>query len=164
SARDAKPAAPARVSDTTRGSEPAVPSGDEPTAEERAMQAMLDRGVPELNFDAVAFADVVDFLRDVSGANIFVNWKALEAAGVDRTAPVTARLRNIKFSKALTIILDSVSGGTVPLGYTIDDGVITISTGEDLDRNVITRVYDTRDLIIDIPDFTEAPDFSLQSS
>jgi Flp pilus assembly secretin CpaC len=133
-------------------------------AADQAVMAQLDRPLPELNFDAVAFGDVVDFLRDVSGANIFVNWKALETAGVDRTAPVTARLRNIRFSKALTIILDSVSGGTVPLGYTIDDGVITISTGEDLDRNTITRVYDIRDLIIDIPDFTDAPDFSLQST
>jgi len=52
----------------------------------------------------------------------------------------------------------------VPLGYTIDDGVITISTGEDLDKNTLTRVYDIRDLIIDIPDFTNAPNFSLQST
>ena len=51
---------------------------------------------------------MVDFLRDVSGANIFVNWKSLEGAGVDRNAPVTAKLRNVKFSKALSIILDSV--------------------------------------------------------
>ena len=136
--------------------------GEDP--EDRAVLAQLDRPLPEVNFDGAGFTDVIDFLRDVSGANIFVNWRALENAGVDRNAPVTARLRNIKFSKALTIILDSVSGGSVPLGYTIDDGVITISTGEDLDRNTITRVYDIRDLIIDIPDFTEAPDFSLQST
>ena len=131
---------------------------------DRAVLAQLDKTLPELNFDGVAFADVVDFLRDVTGANVFVNWKALEGAGVEKTSPVSARVRNIKFAKALTIILDSVSGGTVPLGYTIDDGVITISTGEDLDKNTLTRVYDIRDLIIDIPDFTNAPNFSLQST
>jgi type II secretory pathway component GspD/PulD (secretin) len=133
-------------------------------AEDQAVMAQLERPLPEVNFDGAGFTDVVDFLRDVSGANIFVNWKALEAAGIDRNAPVSARLRNIKLSKALTIILDSVSGGTVPLGYTIDDGVITISTGEDIDRNTVTRVYDIRDLIIDVPDFTDAPNFNLQSA
>ena len=61
--------------------------------EDRAVQAQLDRPLPELQFDGVGFSDVIDFLRDVSGANIFVNWKSLEAAGVDRNAPVTARLR-----------------------------------------------------------------------
>ncbi|HZN66137.1 MAG TPA: hypothetical protein VFB66_12655 [Tepidisphaeraceae bacterium] len=133
--------------------------------EDAAVYAQLERPLPEVNFDGAAFADVIDFFRDVSGANIFVNWRALEAAGIDRNATVTVRLTKVKFSKALTIVLDSVSGGgATPLGYTIDDGVITISTGEDLDRNTITRVYDIRDLIIDIPDFTDAPDFSLQSA
>ena len=146
----------------TRDRTVAEERGEDP--EDRAVLTQLERPLPELSFDGAGFTDVIDFLRDVSGANIFVNWRALEAAGIDRNAPVTTRLRNIKFSKALTIILDSVSGGTVPLGYTIDDGVITISTGEDLDRNTITRVYDIRDLIIDIPDFTDAPDFSLQSA
>jgi general secretion pathway protein D len=131
---------------------------------DRAVLAQLERPLPELTFDGVGFADVVDFLRDVSTANIFVNWKALEAAGLDRNTPVSARLRNVKFSKALTVILDSVSGGTVPLGFTIDDGVITISTGEDLDKNTLTRVYDIRDLIIDIPDFDNAPQFNLQQT
>jgi general secretion pathway protein D len=143
---------------------------DRTVAEERgegeadqAAVAQLNRQLPELNFDGVAFADVMDFLRDVSGASIFVNWKALENASVDKTTPVSARVRNIRFSKALTLILDSV-GGTIPLGYTIDEGVITVSTADDLDKNTLTRVYDIRDLIIDVPDFTNAPDFSLQST
>jgi hypothetical protein len=40
--------------------------------------------------------------------------------------------------------------------------VITISTEEDLSKNVVTRVYDIRDLIINVPDFTDAPDFNIQ--
>jgi general secretion pathway protein D len=133
------------------------------TTIDRAVQAQLDRQLPELTFDAVGFSDVIDFLRDVSGANLFVNWKSLEAAGIDRNTPVTARLRNIKFSKALSIILDSVGGGQTKLGYTVDEGVITISTLDDLSKNVAVRVYDIRDLIIDVPDFNDAPQFSLDS-
>jgi general secretion pathway protein D len=143
---------------------------DQTTAAERgegsadqATQAQLDRKLPELRFDAIGFADVVDFLRDITGANIFVNWRALEAAGIDRNAPVTARLRDVKFSKALSTILSDVGGGTVKLGYTIDEGVITISTEEDLSKNTLTRVYDIRDLIIEVPDFSQAPTFNLQN-
>lgn len=131
--------------------------------EDRATQAQLDRSLPELSFEGVGFGDVVDFLRDVSGANIFVNWKTLEAANIDRTAPVTLKLRNVKFAKALNLILENVSGGATKLGYTIDDGVITISTADDLANNKLTRVYDIRDLIINIPDFTNAPIFDLTS-
>jgi len=132
--------------------------------EDRAVAAQLDRNLPEVAFDQVGFSDVIDFLRDVSGANLFVNWKSLEAAGIDRNTPVTARLHNVKVSKALNVILDSVGGGQTKLGYTVDDGVITISTQEDLSKNVVVRVYDIRDLIIDVPDFTDAPQFSLDAS
>jgi len=133
-------------------------------AQERAAIVQLDRQLPALQFDAVGFSDVIDFLRDVSGANIFVNWKSLEAAGIDRNTPVSASLRNIKFAKALNVILDSVGGGQTKLGYTIDEGVITISTADDLSKNVVVRVYDIRDLIVNIPDFTQAPQFSLDAS
>jgi bla regulator protein BlaR1 len=57
--------------------------GAEIPREERATRAQLDRNLPECNFDGVALTDVLDFLHDVSGANIFINWKALADAGVD---------------------------------------------------------------------------------
>ncbi|MGN6504117.1 MAG: hypothetical protein ACTHM6_01000, partial [Tepidisphaeraceae bacterium] len=131
-------------------------------AADEAVNTLLNKTLPEIPFDNVGFADVVQFLRDTTQANIFVNWKALEVAGIDRNAPVTLRLRNVKFSKVLKTILDSVSGGSASkLGYTVDEGVITISTQEDLASNVETVTYDIRDLTLTIPDNTDAPDFDL---
>ena len=40
---------------------------------DQATQAQLDKKLPELNFNAIPFSDVVDFLRDVTGANIAVD-------------------------------------------------------------------------------------------
>ena len=122
---------------------------DAAAAADRKVRAILGRPLPEVQFEGVAFSDVVDFLRDVSSANIFVNWRALEAAGVDRNAPVDARLRDIPFDKALTVILDSVGGkeGETAVGFVVEDGVITISTKADLALNVATTVYDVRDLL-----------------
>jgi type II secretory pathway component GspD/PulD (secretin) len=129
--------------------------------EDLAVQAQLDRRLPEINFAGQGLADVMDFLRDVSGSNIFVNWRALEAAGINKDAPVTARLKDVRFSKALTTILSDVGGGNIKLTYTIDEGVITISTADDLAKNVVTRVFDIRDLLVEVPDFDNAPSFSL---
>ncbi|HZN69851.1 MAG TPA: hypothetical protein VFB66_31545 [Tepidisphaeraceae bacterium] len=116
-----------------------------------AIAKQLERPLPEVNFDGAAFHDVIDFFRDVSGANIFVNWKALQNAGIDRNVPVTVRMTNVKFSKALQIVLDSV-GGKEKLGYHVEDGVITVSMADDLDRDTDTRVYDIRDLLVTVPD------------
>lgn len=132
------------------------------TEQDQEVTAQLERRLPEINLNNVAFSDAVDFLRDVSQANFYVEWRTLEGAGIAKDTLVTVRLRDVKLSKVLDTILRDV-GGAVALGYTIDEGVITISTEEQLASNVITRVYDIRDLIINIPDFGEAPDFNLQA-
>jgi type II secretory pathway component GspD/PulD (secretin) len=134
--------------------------------EDAALQAQLDRHLPELRFNANALSDVIDFLRDVSGANIYVDWPALERASIAKDAPVTARLRDIKFSKALELIFKSVEGqdDDQKLGYTLDEGVITISTRKELNKNVVTRRYDINDLLFVAPDYNNAPDLSLQNA
>jgi general secretion pathway protein D len=99
----------------------------------------------------VALSDAIDFLRDITGANILVNWKALEAAGIDKqSTQVSVTLRDVKFSKVLDIILQEAGAGK--LAYTIDEGVITVSTADELNKVVVTRVYDITDLLIN-PNF-----------
>jgi hypothetical protein len=111
----------------------------------------LDKKLPEIKFDAVAFSEVIDFLSGVGGEKIDVDWDALTAAGINRNAPVTARLRDVKFSKALEVILRDVGGGKVKLGYTVRDGALHLSTQEKLDESVVTSTYDINDLLINVP-------------
>ncbi len=134
--------------------------------EDAALQAQLDRHLPELRFNANGLSDVIEFLRDVTGANIYVDWAALERASIAKDAPVTARLRDIKFSKALELIFKSVEGedDDHKLGYTLDEGVITISTKKELNKNTVTRRYDINDLLFVAPDYTNAPNLSLQNA
>lgn len=128
-------------------------SASSESEEDRALRKKLRDRVPSLEFDNIPFADVVDFLREYSGVNIWVNWRAMEAAGIDRTQPVSVDLTDISLEKGLELILDDVGGGVVEISYNISDGVVTISTREDLNRNTITRVYEIRDLIVRIPNF-----------
>jgi hypothetical protein len=129
----------------------AAPAPEEPGVKDedvdQGLLATLERKVPETNFDGAAFTDVVDFLRDASGANIIVEWKALEAAGIDRNAPVSLRLRNVKFGRVLDLVLSNVGGATVPVGYSVSDNILRVSTLEDLDRVTDVRAYDVRDIV-----------------
>jgi hypothetical protein len=113
--------------------------------------AALDKLLPEVKFDAVAFREVINFLRDVTKANIWVNWRALEAAGIDSGAPVSAGLRDVKFSEGLTIILREISTPKTTVRYVLDEGVITITTEDELNKSGVTRVYDVRDLTSEAP-------------
>jgi len=122
----------------------------------------LNTVLPEVKLSGVALADALDFLRDVSGVNLTINWKALEQAGIAKDTPINVRLRAISLRKALDLILPEASG-TEPLTYDLDEGVVEITTKALADARMYTKVYPIDDLIMDIPDFTDAPSFDLSS-
>ena len=134
----------------------AAPEPDEQKPDPRAT-ALFNRMLPELSFNAVGLTDVLEFLGDISGTKIEVDWKALEAAGVGRNTPITLHLQNVKFSKALDATLEAAGGGKAKLLYHYHDGVLTITTAEDHPRkeedryktSLLVRVYDIRDLASD---------------
>ncbi|HEV7302359.1 MAG TPA: hypothetical protein VGN72_23675 [Tepidisphaeraceae bacterium] len=119
------------------------------------LAARLETPVADvLRFDQTPLDEVMESLRTQTGVNLFVNWRALEAAGVKRTTPITARLRNVPLAKALNVLLQDAGGSSVRLMYVADDNVITVSSRDDLETlNVVARAYDVRDLIISIPDY-----------
>src|SRR5262249_61194227 len=55
--------------------------------------------------------------------------------------------------KVLDEILAGIGGGETELGYDISDGVVTISTKEDLARRREIKVYNVEDLLINVPKF-----------
>src|SRR5437762_849899 len=121
-------------------------------------RSALSQNLPTMNFSGVAFADVIDFLRDVSGANIHVDWKILEAAGIGKDAPVNLRLRSVSLRKVLGLVLREAGGGDV-LTFYADGGVIEITTREVADKQLFTKVYPVEDLLGEVPDFV-GPDFN----
>ena len=121
--------------------------------ENKAARAKLRKVAPEIKFEAVEFQEVVNQLRALTGLNIVPNWQALDAAGIGKDAEVTLKLKDVKFDKALQLILDEVSSGETQLGFEIDDGVVQLSTKEDLSRKTVTRVYNVQDLLITVPTF-----------
>lgn len=140
----------------------ALITASSPTAQARTTGASMARTLPEMKFDGVALAECIDFLRDITSANIVVNWKALESAGVTKETLVNLKLRNVSLRKALTLILSEAGGGD-GITYLLDDGVIEITTTELANQRTYMRVYPVGDLLMDIPNFENAPNFSLES-
>ena len=134
--------------------------------ENRLIRKKMRLRIRELDVSGLKFKDVIGFLRDMGDVNIVVNWGALQAAGVDTDTVVgEIKLTNVTFEKALTTVLDTVGGGLVDLRYVVDQGVITISTKEELEarsEKQPPRVYDIRDLIIRVPNF-EGPEIETDS-
>lgn len=128
-------------------------------------QPRLGGGLREIDFSELPLKDAVEFLRNLSGLNFHVNWRAMETTGVTRETPVTVKAKDISIARALDLLTDQLSTGRdrySGIYWLISDGVVEISTGEALDRTTSVRVYEVADLLTVIPNF-KGPKISLQT-
>ena len=67
----------------------------------RVAQALLGKELPGLDLQKVTLADAADALRDKTTTNIFINWRALEAAGVPPDTPIVGTEGGREFFRVL---------------------------------------------------------------
>ena len=103
------------------------------------LEKLLRKRIPEVRLEGTPLSDVIDFFRDTTGANIFVNWKVLEGVGIDRNAPVTLHLRDVTLDMVLRLILANVGDGNVRLAYTTEQNIIKISVADELPPEATTK-------------------------
>jgi hypothetical protein len=88
----------------------------------------LNRRVPEVRFSGQELVDVVDFLRDLSGSRIYIDWRAIEAAGIPKSTPVNAHFKDTPFREALDRIVNGAGTQPARLAWIADEGGIEITT------------------------------------
>lgn len=154
-----------RESESARGirvSGETEPTSAIATGRQREHQARqrLRASVPVVDFpEGTGFEEVINWLRERSGLSVHVNWNVLALLGIDRTTDTLGMtLYHARFETVLRLLLDNVAPPEAPLDYDIVDGIVRISTREQLDRFRITRVYDVADLLVRIPSFRSTDD------
>lgn len=115
-----------------------------------------------MNFEESALGDVVGFLREATGANIHVKWRVLAGAEITPETRVTIRAKGVSAETALRTVLDSVSSGEKKLIWQIGDGVMTVTLQSDQVGSAVLRMYDIRDMLMDVPNF-HGPRISMSS-
>lgn len=126
----------------------------------RAARRRLDETLGQVNITGIDLKAALENIRDENGLNLHVKWPTLASAGISPETPVAMKLHDIRLSKVLDILLADAGGAKAELGYEVDDGVVTVSTREDLNRRTVTRVYNIRDVLASAPNF-KAPEISL---
>jgi hypothetical protein len=106
---------------------------------ERIVPASVDR--------ATTLADGIDSLRSME-VPIFVDWNGTAAMNITESTPAGTQLAGKPLGAALSDLLYAASPAQ-QLGFSLEEGVITISTRSRLTTNGMTNVYDIRDLLRD---------------
>ncbi|MCH8853303.1 MAG: hypothetical protein IID41_11730, partial [Planctomycetes bacterium] len=122
--------------------------------------------IPEISFNQAGFGQALQQIAEIGDINIVPNWPDLALAGVTKDSPITLpKLRNIPVRTVLAEVIEQASGASSsPLDYAVrSSGIVKVATEDFLNREVFMRVYSVKDLIHPIPNYTDAPDFDLNS-
>jgi len=92
--------------------------------------------------------EVLSFLRDFSGLNIVVDAEVSQSLGEDQLK-VTMRVKELTLKSVLKLMLSSKN-----LTATYKEGVILIVPKGKVDKAVVLQIYDVRDLLVKIQDFS----------
>jgi hypothetical protein len=158
-AQSTKPSAAAAPSAAQKAQPAKVETAQTQADAKRALSLRL----PETKLSNVRLEDAIASLQDLSGANIHVNWRALETVNITRETPITLRMQSLPLRKLLKYVLTEADGQGLATFY-VEDGVIEVTTRDLADQRLITKVYPVEDLLLTIPDFNDAPNFQLQTS
>jgi hypothetical protein len=111
------------------------------------VEERLSRVLDEVRFDDTPLEQVFDRIREETHANISVDWRSLEAAGIDKSTPVRLHVWDVRASTVMSEVLELVGGDTVRLGCRIADGIARVTTGDELAKMTVLRIYDVRTLL-----------------
>jgi hypothetical protein len=126
-------------------------------AAQQSAPAALSTRIPEITLEDVAFETAIDWLTEHTGLNIHVSWERLADYGIARDKPLSLKARNLPLSQVLWLLMNQAAGSDVKLAYRASGSLLVLSTEEDLGRELLTRVYDVRDLLSRAPNFSNAP-------
>ncbi len=116
----------------------------EPTIEEnnKETEQKLAKRVPA-EFLETPLSDVVAYLSDVADVSFYINRRAIEEGGnTAEDQPITIDLARVRIDMLLDLVLSQLD-----LDYIVRDGIVIITTPQDVENVAEVRVYNCRDLL-----------------
>ena len=97
----------------------------------------------EIDFQETALEDAVDFLSDKMKIAILLDESALEDVGIGTDIPITRQVKHVSLRAALRLMLREMD-----LTYVVMNEVLLITTWEEVETSLQTRMYPVVDLVL----------------
>lgn len=110
------------------------------TGAEKIEAALEERG--DFVHNDVPLSEVMDEIAQKHHINVVIDHRSLDDVGLGADTPVTANLTDLPLDSRLTLMLRELD-----LTWTIDEGVLLVTTPEESENRLITRIYEVGDLI-----------------
>lgn len=134
----------------------------------RATPAQLMREtMTSVDFKDMSGKLALEIWSNQTNVPIVINWRGLEAQGIDPNTPINLTLGKVPAEQVLRLIIQQLHPdplGNEELLLDIQQWYVRVITKEDALRQSTTRLYFIGDLLMDIPNFDNAPKFDLNEA
>ncbi|MFI4915544.1 MAG: hypothetical protein ACIAS6_03420 [Phycisphaerales bacterium JB060] len=136
------------------------------SAENRRVLAQLESSRVQMNLQDNPLESALAYIAQQAEVDMDVEWETLERLGIDRQTPVTLRLAStVNATTALDRLLAKASPDDFNAAdWAVIDGLLTISSAENLLDKTAVGIYDINDLLHEIPDYPDVPEIDLQQA
>ena len=134
----------------------------------RATPAQLMREtMTSVNLKDIPGKLALEIWSNQTNVPLVVNWKSLEAQGIDPTTPINLTLGKVPAEVVLNLIIQQMHPDPIAndrLLLDVQQWYVRVMTKEDALRRSTTKLYFIGDLLMDIPNFDNAPGFDLNDA
>lgn len=111
--------------------------------------------------------DAMKFIQDVTGADIETLWiDDRNPTGLDKETQISLKAENVSALTLVERILEKASSGQIGASIATwqmsNSGALQVGTKDRLNKFKRVQIYPIQDLILEIPNYTNAPEFDLQ--
>ena len=135
-----EPPHPATVSQQQAADRVHAPKRGDPSSVDKIEKALDRQGT--IAFRKVLLRDVVQSLAADYHVNLLLDRKALDEVGIGDNTPMTFSISGVSLRSALGLMLRALD-----LTWTIRDEVLLVTTPEQTEWWMVTKVYDVADLV-----------------
>lgn len=123
------------------------------------MGVMID----EVIFDQAPARDVFNWWASKVDVPMVIDWDGMALEGINPDQGITLDLNTVPAKILLGVMMRQVSPD-VELIYEVTPWYVQVMTKRQANRNPVLRVYDVSDMVMRVPNFTNAPSFDLNDA
>ncbi len=129
----------------------------------RTLGMMKERRIPA-DFKEIPLENALAYIQKTTGVNMDINWAALEKVGIEKETAISMNIPDATAETIMERMIEKISPDkSTAAAWAVDNGILTVSSEQQINSRTVTEIYDVRDLLVEIPNFTNAPDFDLAS-
>jgi type II secretory pathway component GspD/PulD (secretin) len=130
---------------------------------QRALSSLGSIKIPA-QFNDNSVADALAYVQKSTGLNLDVDWASLKTIGIDPETPITFNLTQDMPAKVVLekILQHAAKDQYSRPDFAVENGMLNVASADAIQRKTAIGTYNITDLLLEVPDYTEAPVVDLQ--